>query len=255
MKRIEVNSCFLILALLTFCVQSQEQFLTKKFITLGVVEFPPLVIKDTDSVRCYGEAVDASVAILTRLDYKVNVECMPPARLFERVKTGKVDLTINVQGTSALDQNATFIKTPFVNLSIVLLRNPLFGEDKSISAIRGYDYLGIRKSLQTQGFVFFDMATSTDAIHLFDAGRTSHLISYKQPYIYYINRQGALLSNIEMSEQLTVPSYFAVSNSGKYKADLIDKLHQATEIIHNTTILEFYKTSHQYILSQASDSD
>ncbi|WP_394223161.1 hypothetical protein [Alteromonas gracilis] len=255
MKRILVNSCCLIFALLTFCVQPQEQPLKKKSITLGVVEFPPLVIKGSDNVKCYGEAVDASIAILSQLQFNVNVECMPPARLFERVKTGKVDLTINVQGTSALDQNATFLKTPFVNLSIVLLRNKMVGDDKSISAIRGYDYLGIRQTLQTQGFTFFDMATSTDAIHLFDIGRTSHLISYKQPYLHYINKQRGALPNIEMSEQLSVQSYFAISNTGKYKDDLVRQLEKATDNVDNSTILEFFRSTNQHNLSGAFRAD
>ena len=166
---------------------------------------------------------------------------MPPARLFERVKTGKVDLTINVRGTSALDSNVTFIENPFVNLSIVLMQNNSLSDVKSVSAIRGYDYLGIRQALIKEGFEFFDMATSTEAIHLFDVGRTSHLISYKQPYLFYIESFGSRLTDVVASERLTVPSYFAVSNYSVFRDELIDSLSLATSQNQNSTVIESYR--------------
>lgn len=236
-----VRGCCLILFFWMCSASSQENVKLKPSITLGVVEFPPLVIKDPKSSRCHGEAIDASLALLTKLNYKVSVECMPPARLFERVKTGKVDLTINVRGTSALDNNVTFIENPFVDLSIVLMQNNRLSDVKSVSAIRGYDYLGIRQALIKEGFEFFDMATSSEAIHLFDVGRTSHLISYKQPYLFYIESFGSRLTDVVASERLTVPSYFAVSNYSVYRDELIDSLSLATSQNQNSTVIESYR--------------
>jgi len=243
-RKVLLGYC-LILISWAYCASSEENLKTKKSITLGVVEFPPLVIKEPDSSRCHGVAIDATVAILTKMNYHVLVECMPPARLFERVKTGKVDLTINVRGTSALDQNATFIDAPFVYLSIVLLHNGQLADDKSISAIRGYDYLGIRQALQQEGFEFFDMPTSSGAIHLFDVGRTSYLISYKQPYQFYTEALGSRLVEVSISDKLTIPSYFAVSNHSRYKDELVDSLNLVTTHISDSTILESYRSANK----------
>ena len=87
------------------------------------------------------------------------------------------------------------------------------------------------------------MATSTEAIHLFDVGRTSHphLISYKQPYLFYIESFGSRLTDVVASERLTVPSYFAVSNYSVYRAELIDSLSLATSLNQNSTVIESYR--------------
>ena len=81
MKRKVLLGYCLILISWAYCASSEENLKTKKSITLGVVEFPPLVIKEPDSSRCHGVAIDATVAILTKMNYNVLVECMPPARL------------------------------------------------------------------------------------------------------------------------------------------------------------------------------
>ena len=232
----------LLLFLIDEVTANSEPLLTsEKVITLGVVEFPPLVIKHVKDDSCYGEAIDVTSKILRELDYIVNVECIPPVRLFARVKTGHVDLTINVRGTLALDDNVTFVSKPFINLSIILAQNPRFNSDKVVSAIRGYDYFGERKRLKEEGFTFFDAANSTDAIRMFLMQRTSHLISYKQPYLYYLNNFSNTSISSDLSERLTIPSYLAVSKTSKYRVVLLEDLHTVTEALKGETIFNSYR--------------
>jgi len=89
------------------------------------------------------------------------------------------------------------------------------------------------------------MPTSSGAIHLFDVGRTSYLISYKQPYQFYTESLGSRLVEVSISDKLTIPSYFAVSNHSRYKDELVDSLNLVTTHISDSTILESYRSANK----------
>ena len=44
-------------------------------VVLGVVEFPPLVIRNNEKNTCYGKAVTVSTSLLNDMGYKVRVVC------------------------------------------------------------------------------------------------------------------------------------------------------------------------------------
>lgn len=213
----------------------------KQRVVLGVVEFPPLVMKDTTTLKCHGDIIDAISALLTKLNYEVRVECAPPARLFERVRTGVVDLTINVKGTRALDDNVIFLDKPVVFLSTLLVSNKKRLNEKSVAAVRGYDFLGMRKELQEEGYTFFDMANASETIQLFEMHRTAHLLTYEAPYMFYVANNGSTVSELLVSQRRNIPSFLAVSKTSDQKDSLITNLEQAMMDISSYSILDFYK--------------
>ncbi|WP_412726028.1 hypothetical protein [Alteromonas sp. D210916BOD_24] len=214
-----------------------------KSIVLGVIEFPPLVIKDKDANRCYGDGVESASRLLAHMGYRVLVECLPPARLFQLVGSGEVDATINVRGTSSLDNKVHFVDIPFDFLSLVMITNKEKANEKSVAAIRGYDYLGLRHALLEDGYTFFDMATSSEAIHLFEIGRTSALVTYEGPYNYYIQQFGATVPQTVVTRRRDIPTFLAISNHSKYHQQLVTDLKVLTKTIHEKTLKEHVKYS------------
>ena len=214
---------------------------TKQRVVLGVVEFPPLVMKDPTTMKCHGEIIDTIDALLIKLNYEVRVECAPPARLFERVRKGVVDLTINVKGTRALDDNVIFLDKPVVFLSTLLVSNKKRLNEKSVAAVRGYDFLGLRKELLDEGYTFFDMANASKAIQLFEMHRTAHLLTYEAPYMFYVAINGSTVSELLVSQRRNIPSFLAVSKTSNQKDSLITNLEQAMIDISSYSIIDFYK--------------
>lgn len=238
---------FLVIAILTLLytpLYAQPSKLTDENtkVVLGVVEFPPLVVKSTDSLGCYGDAVTISRTILELVGYQVEVECPPPARLFERIRTGQVDITVNVKGTKALENTVTFIDKPFTYLSIVLMTNLHVDNNKTVAAIRGYDYVGMRQVLESEGYTFFDMANSSDAIQLFQYGRTSHLATYEAPYLYHIKRNSNNIDDVTVSMRKDIPTFLAISNASEKKEELANKLSKLFALSNSQTVIEQMQT-------------
>ena len=195
-------------------------------VVLGLVEFPPLVIRDPVTYKCYGPAVDRSLAVLNKVGIKVHVECIPPARLFELMRAGKVDITINVKTTGALVNYVMFADTPFANLAVGHLVNVEIDDDKSITAIRGYDYHGLRNELIGNGYKFFDVTNSIDAVTLYTRGRTANLLTYMAPYEYFLDINPATIVNSKIVTTRAIPTYFAVSNVSPKQTALINLLNE-----------------------------
>ena len=222
--------------------EASEPLSKDNTIVLGVVEFPPLVIKNNEGFGCHGDAVTISRTILELVGYKVIVECPPPARLFKRIRQGKVDITLNVKSTKALEDHVTFVEKPFSYLSLVLLTNTHLEGSKAVAAIRGYDYVGLRQELADSDYTFFDMPNSTDAIQLFQFARTTHLLTYEAPYLYHIEREPDNVSSLTVSMRRDIPTFFAVSNKSKRKAELLRKLTGLFKLSESSTVIEQIQT-------------
>lgn len=209
-----------------------------KTVTLGIVVFPPLVIKDSETGRCYGEVVEMSSQILKQFGYNIKIECIPPIRLFERVKKGEIDITVNVKGTAALDNHATFIDKPVTNLIILKVANRARLNEKSIAAIRGYDYVGERKRLIEEGYYFVDMPTSVDSIKLFLFDRTANLITYQRPFYYFLGDKPLSKETNSITLRKNIPTFFAVSHQSKFNDELLQKLENYSQAVNEETIME-----------------
>src|SRR5690606_21589824 len=124
----------------------------------GVHNFPPYFVM-TDNDNCGGEAVELSRSLLQNDDITLTTVCATPARLYKMLQSGEVDLTINIKHTRALPDNVSFVATPYVQLSLVLLTHgAAVAREKlpTIAAIRGFDYHGQRQVLVDKGYSFID---------------------------------------------------------------------------------------------------
>lgn len=208
---------------ISFVVHAENS--QRKRITLGLVTFPPLVLEGDGYSPCTGPAIEMTKNVLESQGFAIDVVCAPAARLTSLIKQGAIDLTVTIKSHEALQGVVTFHDVPFVKLKLVLFSNPAIAKSQTISAIRGYDYQGIRDSLVSSGFQFVNLNTGEAASRLFFKERTSHLLTYLQPYRYYISKSHfSLPKRIEVQGLFEIDTFYGVVNSGEWKWELIDAL-------------------------------
>lgn len=92
---------------------------------------------------------------------------------------GEVDFSINIKTTAAISKMHQFVEPAYMPLQLMLYSHPLSSlapQDKTVAAIRSFDYLGQRQQLVQQGYQVIDVPDSVSAVQLFLHQRTQHLI-------------------------------------------------------------------------------
>ena len=202
----------------------------QKQITIGLVVFPPLILQQSDNGDCSGPAVEISRKVFGDAGFDVDIYCAPAARLYTLIKEGKVDVTINVNSTSAIKQHVDFHHVPFANLKVALLTNLSLSDINTVSAIRGFDYHGVRQKLDDMNFTFVDLPNGNDAVNVFLRGRTGGVLTYMRPYRYLIARGTLLIpDNIQIEEMLEIETYYGVSKASKWHDEIFSALNTYTE--------------------------
>ncbi len=224
-------SCFKSLLagfILLYCASVDAQL--EKKITIGLVIFTSLTLQESDNGDCSGPAVRISSTLFTQAGFDADIYCAPAARLYTLIKEGKVDVTINVNSTSAIKQHVDFHHIPFAKLKVALLTNLSLAELNTVSAIRGFDYHGVRNKLLEQDFTFVDLPDGNDAVRVFLRGRTGGLLTYMRPYRYLIARSTLPIpENIHIEEMLEIETYYGVSKSSRWHDDILSALNTYTE--------------------------
>jgi hypothetical protein len=98
---------------------------------------------------------------------------------------------------------------------------------KIIAAIRGFSYHGFRTKLTALGYEFFDLPNSISAIQLFLIKRSGHLISYRAPVQYLIEKNKlSMKDDLPVLPLANINIYYAISGQSphikKLKAVLDD---------------------------------
>ena len=172
---------FLLVAPLTYA---------KSQVVLGTINFPPNIVSDPATGQCSGRYITNLTEILGQYDIELTSVCTNPARLYKLVSQGEVDFTVNVKSTQALKNHVEFIEPAYQVLKLFLYSHAIPEKPGSIAAIRGFDYHGVRLALSEQGYGFVDLPNTEAAIKLFTKKRSTHLISYADPFLYYTKAQG-----------------------------------------------------------------
>lgn len=202
----------------------------QKTISIGLVVFPPLILQESDNGECSGPAVDISHTVFTRAGFNVEIYCAPAARLYALIKEGKIDVTINVNSTSAIKQHVEFYHIPFATLKVALLTNLAVNDINTVSAIRGFDYHGVRQRLNEKNITFVDLPNGNDAIHVFLRSRTGGLLTYMRPYRYLIARSSfPIPDNIHVEEMLEIETFYGVNKKSLWHDEILTALNNYTE--------------------------
>jgi polar amino acid transport system substrate-binding protein len=189
----------------------------KHKVTLGVLVFPPHSQIEELTNECVGRFISITDEILAEYNIELDVVCAPPIRIYRMLRNADVDFTINIRSTKALPEDIVFVETAFSTLSLNLYAHKGSEPVKSIAAIRGFGYHGFRTKLLAQEYEFFDLPTSTSAIQLFLKERTTHLISYRSPVDYHIQKNKLNInSSVSVQPLIEVPTYYAISGKSPY---------------------------------------
>lgn len=245
--RIQYQTTHIRLSLLLFvflckALNAQE---TKQNITLGLSVLPPFTEMVTEN-QCEGTYVAAVKDLIDESSaFNVTVICAPPVRIFRMIETGQVDLTINVKSTERLRSHVSFHPVLFSYLTLILYVHE-HSPEKSIAAIRGFDYHGFRRKFTEQNYQFVDVPNGMDAVQLFLRKRSASLMLYEGTFEWYLAQHHDLDPEpISKSTLQLVPTYFAVSNVSEHK----QAIEQWLDDVESATVK--YQTLWQYLHSNS----
>jgi polar amino acid transport system substrate-binding protein len=184
----------------------------KQEVTLGVVLFEPFSMIDSETNECIGEAINITKRILSEYNVDVEVVCANASRIYKLIENAEVDFSINVKTTNALANNVEFIDQPFTNLRLNLYSRISDSKQRTVAAIRGFDYNGHRLNLTQEGYEFIDLPNALSAARLFDLKRAENLISYAGPVEYYVkNKILTLDNNILIIPLGSITTHYAIA--------------------------------------------
>ena len=185
-------------------------------ITMGAILFPPHTTFDEKTKQCIGKNISVSKKILSEYGLDIDVVCGPPDRIYQLIKTGVVDFTVNIKNTKSLAQNTVFIETPFRSLSLNMYSFKDIEPPNDIVVVRGFSYQGYTEKLIAQGYELVEMPTNTSATRVFIEKNSCKLLSYDSPFkSYMLSRNLDINQSIIIEPLLQVTSHYAISATSK----------------------------------------
>jgi len=193
---------------------------------MGIHNFPPDFVVSTDGKSCAGEGYLLAKKIFTQAGFDLTAICTTPARMYVLLEQGEVDFSINVKTTAAISKAHQFIEPAYMAMQLMLYSHPLSStapQDKTVAAIRAFDYLGQRQQLIQQGYQLVDMPDSISAVQLFLHQRTQHLISYQGPFVAFSSTQATnVMSGLKQKKLAEIDAYFVVSAASAHRQQIIE---------------------------------
>lgn len=199
-----------------------------KVLRMGIHNFPPDFVVSTDGKSCAGEGYLLAQRVFAQAGYKLEAVCTTPARMYLLLDQGDVDFSINVKTTAAISKKHSFVEPAYMPMQLMLYSHALSSaapQDKTVAAIRSFDYLGQRQQLLQQGYQLVDMPDSISAVQLFLHQRTQHLISYQEPFVAYADKQSTdVVTGLKQKKLAEIDAYFVVSAASTDHQHIIDVL-------------------------------
>jgi polar amino acid transport system substrate-binding protein len=198
-------------------------------LNIGLIVFPPYIQQD-EKGNCFGPTIETIRSVLPAESYLLNIYCTTPARIYRDFENGKIDITINIKSTEGLSKDVYFSDKPARTLEIMLYSRK-DREISTVSAIRQFNYDGVRQELENSGYKIIDQANSKEAVVTFLRGGTDALVSYKMPFDYYKNQLFKDASNFGFDAQytehqmLSVTTHFVVNKKNLQAEALIEQIN------------------------------
>lgn len=225
------HKLFLLLALFMLpTVWAEAKATPDKVLHMGIHNFPPDFVVSADGKSCAGEGYLLAQRLFAEAGFKLKAVCTTPARMYLLLDQGEVDFSINIKTTTAISKNHTFVEPAYMPMQLMLYSHALSSnalQDKTVAAIRSFDYLGQRQQLLQQGYQLVDMPDSISAVQLFLHQRTQHLISYQGPFVAYASQQSEfLISELKQKKLAEIDAYFVVSAASTEHQRIIEVLQR-----------------------------
>jgi hypothetical protein len=204
--------------------------LSDKVLRMGIHNFPPDFVVSADGKTCAGEGYLLAQRLFSQAGFKLKAVCTTPARMYLLLDQGEVDFSINVKTTAAISKKHKFVEPAYMPMQLMLYSHQLSTDapqDKTVAAIRSFDYLGQRQQLLQQGYQLVDMPDSISAIQLFLHQRTQHLISYQGPFVAHADTQSTdVVAGLKQKKLAEIDAYFVVSAASADHQRVIEVLQQ-----------------------------
>jgi len=212
-----------------------------KILRMGIHNFPPDFVVSTDGKSCSGEGYLLAQQVFAQAGFKLKAVCTTPARMYLLLDQGEVDFSINVKTTAAISKKHTFVEPAYMPMQLMLYSHSLSStapQDKTVAAIRSFDYLGQRQQLLQQGYQLVDMPDSISAVQLFLHQRTQHLISYQGPFVAYADKQSTdVVTGLKQKKLAEIDAYFVVSAASADHQRIIEVLQDHAKV-HSCSYLK-----------------
>lgn len=223
-KLLLVLTLFMLPAVLADPIASPD-----KILRMGIHNFPPDFVVSADGKSCAGEGYLLAQRIFAEAGFKLKAVCTTPARMYLLLDQGEVDFSINIKTTAAISKKHSFVEPAYMPMQLMLYSHALSStapQDKTVAAIRSFDYLGQRQQLLQQGYQLVDMPDSISAIQLFLHQRTQHLISYQGPFVAYAAQQPTDVVDLKQKKLAEIDAYFVVSAASADHQRIIEVVQQ-----------------------------
>ena len=186
-------------------------------LTFGLYPFPPDVTQN-QSGECEGPAVAQLKKLFLFSEQPLKILCVTPARLYKLFANGEVDMLLNIASTKALQGQSVIVKPQFHYINLAFATNKAMAEQKTVSAIRGYNYEGQREVLEQRGYEFVELKNGVDALELFALGRVAHHIGYIQhkEMLNFHDTKHLKLDQIEFNSLELIPTYIHISKKSPH---------------------------------------
>ncbi|MBE0362051.1 hypothetical protein PULV_a3735 [Pseudoalteromonas ulvae UL12] len=186
-------------------------------LTFGLYPFPPDITQNQHG-ECEGPAVAQLKKLFLFSEQPLKILCVTPARLYKLFANGKVDMLLNIASTKALQGQSVIVKPQFHYINLAFATNKAMAEQKTVSAIRGYNYEGQREVLEQRGYEFVELKNGVDALELFALGRVAHHIGYIQhkEMLNFHDTKHLKLDQIEFNSLELIPTYIHISKKSPH---------------------------------------
>lgn len=199
--------------------------LGKNQVTFAVVLLHPYSQLNPQTRECEGQTISKAKEIFAQYNQPMEMLCFPPSRFFKEFDSGKIDVTINIKVNPQLQNKVKFIDPPFRVLRLNLYSRLMPTSDRTIAAVKGFDYGGKRLILQQQQLELLDFPSATSSLQAFLRGKSSKIIFYHPQMDYFVGKNVIQLDDSIQIEKLDeFYTHFAISKQSVHLQSLHDYL-------------------------------
>ncbi|MGS2721026.1 hypothetical protein [Paraglaciecola aestuariivivens] len=208
--------------------------LAKKAVIFAVVLLHPYSQINPQTRECEGQTIAKTQLIFAKFERPLKVLCFPPYRFIKEFNAGNIDLTINTKINPHIKAKALFLDPPFRMIKLNLYTKNARSPDRTIAAIKGFDYGGKRLEFTQNRYELLDLPSATSSLQAFLRGETNKLLFYDPQMAFFVSKKLIQLDNsIKVEELDTIYTHFAIFKNSSHKQVLNDYI-AAYANAHNT---------------------
>lgn len=231
-----VMSLLLVLSSIWMCPTSSCAINDELVLKVGYFDFPGLTYVDENG-EAAGFVNDITIKTLENTDLKYTIDIYPPARFYEYLANGKIDIFNGLSSIPAVATSCFSSKIPLFPLEMRIYqindRQPIEKKEDlvghSVILVRGFTYKdwGAWIRDERNKVHFYEAESHEAAFKMLQRGRAEYLLNYR-----YIDEE--VLNNINIPGLIIKPlfrwyCYFNVNMNTPNAKKILEKLERSYE--------------------------